>query len=588
MAKWKPPPKLTVSQWADRYRQLSPESSAEPGKWRTARAEYQRAIMDAFNDDDAHTIVWMSSSQVGKTEVLNNILGYVIDQSPSPVLVVQPTIEMGKTWSKDRFAPMLRDTPCLRGLVGERRAKDSENTILHKVFPGGFCAIAGSNSSASLASRPVRLLLADEVDRYPESAGSEGDPLNLAFKRTTTFHNRKRIVVSTPTVAGESRIEMAFAESDQQHYYVPCPHCDTYQRLYWKNVSWPEGKPHDACYACEHCGGVIKDADKPKMLANGEWRPEAEFHGTRGFHINEIYSPWVRFGEMAASFMDAKKQPATLQTWINTALGEVWQEEGEELDQDALENRREDLTAIPDDVLLLTVSVDTQDDRLEAQLVGWGVDHESWCLEHHVWWGDPGQAELWKRLHDYLGATFTRADGTTLRVSATAIDSGGHFTEQVYRFTKGKHRVYAIKGVGGAGRPIAGRPSKANKRKVQVWPVGVDTAKELLFSRLKIDKAGPGCVHFDAKLDQEWFAQLTSEKRVEVRLRGAISYRYKQLRKRNEALDLLVYAIAACELLNPNFAALAGDAPEPKPKPERKQNWIQRRPRTSGWVRGAR
>lgn len=582
---WKTPPLLKVSEWADEYRQLSSEASAEPGKWNTSRAPYQRAIMDAFNDDNCDTIVFMKSAQVGATEVLNNILGYVIDQQPCPVLVLQPTIEMGKAWSKDRLSTMLRDSPCLQGKVGERRSKDADNTILHKVFPGGHVTIAGANSAASLASRPVRIVLADEVDRYPESAGSEGDPLNLAFKRTTTFWNRKRIVVSTPTIAGESRIEQAFSESDQQYYFVPCPHCEEFQRLYWKNVSWPEGQPQDAVYACEHCGGIVKDSDKPAMLAAGEWRGTADYSGTRGFHISEIYSPWVKFGEMAQAFLEAKKMPETLKTWVNTALGETWQEEGEELDQDSLQSRTEDLSEIPDEALCLTVAVDTQDDRLEAQLLGWGTDFECWAFEHQVWWGDPGNPELWKRLEAYLKQTFTRADGTLLRIAATCIDSGGHFTDSVYRFCKGKHRVYAIKGMGGAGRPIAGRPSKANKKKVNVWPIGVDTCKELLFSRLKVDKPGPGYVHFSDSLDQEWFAQLTAEKRVEVKLRGAISYRYKQLRKRNEALDLMVYGIAAVELLNPNFAALAGtEEVEEEEPPKKRANWMPPR-RKTGWVR---
>ena len=213
-----PPKRLSVSEWADEYRYLSAEASAEPGKWRTDRAEYQRGMMDAFSDPKIHTVVVMSSAQIGKTELLNNIVGYFVDQDPSPMLMLQPTLEMGNTWSKDRLSPMIRDTRTLTDKISDSKARDSGNTILHKTFQGGHITIAGANSPASLASRPVRVVLADEVDRYPQSAGAEGDPLSLAFKRTTTFWNRKRMVVSTPTVKGVSRIEMAYEESDKRRY----------------------------------------------------------------------------------------------------------------------------------------------------------------------------------------------------------------------------------------------------------------------------------------------------------------------------------------------------------------------------------
>lgn len=234
----KSPTRLTVSEWADRERVLSPESCAEPGKWHTIRAEYQRGVMDALSDPRIETVVVMSASQIGKTEIINNIVGYFIDQEPSPMLLVQPTLEMGQSWSKDRFAPMLRDTPCLKGRVKDVRSKDSNNTIMHKVFPGGHITISGANSAASLAARPIRIVLCDEVDRYPGSAGTEGDPVNLAFKRATTFWNRKRVVTSTPTIRGVSRIEKFWEESDKRRFFVPCPHCGEFQALWWKNVKW--------------------------------------------------------------------------------------------------------------------------------------------------------------------------------------------------------------------------------------------------------------------------------------------------------------------------------------------------------------
>lgn len=572
-----------MSEWADRYRELSPEASAEHGRWRTDRAPYQRGMMDAFNDASCHTVVIMSSAQVGKTEMINNVLGYMIDLDPGPCLILQPTLQMAQAWSKDRLAPMLQ-CERLKNKVKERRSKDSDNTILHKVFPGGFLAVAGSNSASSLASRPCRFVFADEVDRYPVSAGAEGDPLNLAFKRTTTFWNRKRLVTSTPTIRGESRIEAAFEESSQEHYYVPCPHCDEMQRLYWKNIHWPKGRPEDARYVCEECGAEIEDRHKADMLRGGEWRAENDRIGVRGFHINELYSPWVRFGEMAAAFVEAKKMPETLKTWVNTALGETWEDEGIEIATDELMERAETLDELPEGVLCVTCAVDVQDDRLEALVMGWGQDQEAWSLDHQIWHGDPGRLDLWGQLETFLKKTYG-----PLRIACTVIDSGGHFTNQVYRFVKPKYaqRVYAIKGVGGAGRALVGRPTKGNKLSVNLFPVGVDTAKELAFSRLTISTQGAGFIHWSDRFDEEFFKQLTAERRIEKYQRGQKTYVWKKVRARNEAWDLLVYNIAAFELLNPNLDALQLGPSEPRqkqPDDVAKSPLVQQRIRRPGFV----
>jgi len=591
---WRPPPKLTVSEWSDEHRRLSSEASAEPGRWRTERAPYQAGIMDAFNDRSVDTIVFMKSAQIGATEILNNILGYCIDHEPSPCLILQPTVEMGSAWSKDRLATMLRDTPRLQGKVGERRSKDSDNTILHKTFPGGHLTVAGANSAASLASRPIRVCLADEVDRYPISVGSEGDPLSLAFRRTTTFTNRKRYVCSTPTIAGISRIEAAFEESDKRRYFVPCPHCETMQTLKWANVKWPDGEPGAAVYACDECGSVIEDAHKPVMLRKGEWRAECESHGVAGFHINELYSPWSKFSDMAIAFVEAKKSPELLKTWVNCSLGEVWQESGDEIEPHEIMARAENYDTVPHDALILTAACDVQGDRLEVETKAWGLDEESWSIDHQIFYGDPGKSEIWRQLEDYRKQTFERSDGQLLRINTLVIDSGGHYTTQVYRFCQGKtaERVHAIKGVGGVGRPIIGRPTKANKLNVPVWPVGVDTARELYFGRLRIDQAGPGYCHFPSHYDTEWFEQLTAEKRVERMVRGQKTHVWKKIRRRNEAWDLGVYNVAAFDLLNPNLPAISdrmavADDPEPKTEtrrpPKRSSSWVKRK-RGGGFV----
>jgi phage terminase large subunit GpA-like protein len=550
-----PPPKMTVSEWADAERVLSPESSAEPGRWRTNRAPYLRGIMDAFTDPLIEGIVWKSSAQVGKTETLNNCIAYAIATDPAPVLLLQPTLELAEAWSKDRLAPMLRDTPALRGLVKDSRSRDANNTLLHKVFPGGHITMAGANSPASLASRPIRYLFCDEVDRYPASAGPEGDPVSLANKRTTTFWNRKRVYTSTPTIEGASRIDMAFQNSDQRFYFVPCPSCDQMQRLVWANVKWEKDKPETAKYECEYCNFAIDNRQKTSMLARGEWRATAEFRGVAGFHLSEIYSPWVAWSRMAEHFLESKKHPETLKTWINTSLGETWSEAGETVDDGTLFGRREHYSheELPQGVCLLTAGIDVQDKRLEVEVVGWGRGEESWGVMSHVIPHGPENPEAWKMLDEFLSQTFEHPTGVTLRIVAACVDSG-FATQHVYRYVKPRQarRVYATKGVPGAGKPGVGRPTTANRAKVNLLPLGVDSLKEVLYSRLRQDEPGPGYCHFPMAYEREWFEQLTAEKIV-TKFRFGHPYRiWEKVRARNEALDCRVLAYAALLTLAAN------------------------------------
>jgi len=555
---WSPPPRLTVSEWSDEYRRLSPESSAEPGRWKTDRAPYQKGIMDACNDREIETIVIMSSAQVGKTEILNNIVGYYITQDPSPILMLQPTLEMAQTWSKDRLAPMLRDTPILHSKVKDPKARNSGNTMLHKTFAGGHITMSGANSPASLASRPIRIVLGDEVDRYPASAGSEGDPVSLAKKRTTTFWNRKVILTSTPTIKGVSRIEMAYEESDKRRFYVPCPECNEYQHLKWSQVSWEDGKPETAIYACEHCGSVIEEKRKIKMLLSGKWIAENKTKKTAGFHLNELYSPWKSWAEVAEDFISAKKSPETLKTWVNTSLGETWEDQGEGIDDGDLITRAENygIDSIPKDVLLLTAGVDVQQDRLEMQIVGWGLDNHSWVIDHIILWGDPILQEVWDSLDEALTETYNG-----LRIVGCCVDSG-YLTEQVYRFTKPKQarRVFSIKGVAGSGKAVASKPTQAGRNRAALYTLGVDTIKDIIYSRLKVT-SGDGQVHFSTDLDPEFYAQLTAEKVVVKYFKGFPRREWIKTRDRNEALDCYAYAYAAYHILNPAMEKL-----------ERKQN----------------
>lgn len=508
--------------------------------------------MDAADEPGVTEVVVMKSAQVGWTECINNSIGRQIHRSPGPMMLMQPTLEMGEAWSKDRFAPMVRDTPCLFERIADPKSRDSGNTLLHKKFAGGHLTIVGANSPSSLASRPIRFLYCDEVDRYPESAGAEGDPIDLARRRTLTFRNRKVLIGSTPTVKGSSRIEAAFDQSDQRYYFVPCPHCEEFQRLVWSQVRWQEGSPETAGYVCQHCGNILTDIDKPEMLRRGEWRGTKPFNGIAGFHISELYSPWTSWPEMVAAFLRAKKLPETLQTWINTALGETWEERAA-VEASGLMARVEsyNATSLPPGVLFITAGTDVQDDRLETSIYGWGVDEEAWRIEHVVLRGDPGSSALWEEHDEILRRRFTTDDGRELVIEACAVDSGGHFTQQVYAYCarRKRFRIWAIKGVAGVGRLVwPKKASRGGKLRVDLWLIGVDTAKDVIFGRLKaVSQPGPGYIHFDANTSKEWFDQLTSEvvgHRV-VLGRRIRHYKPKSTDARQEALDCTIYAYAA-------------------------------------------
>jgi phage terminase large subunit GpA-like protein len=622
-----PPPRLTVSQWADQFRMLSPEASAEPGVWNTDRAPFQRAIMDASNDPEVKSVVWMSSSQVGKTEYLLNEIGFTIDLDPSPMLLIQPTLAMAEAFSKDRVDPMLRDTPRLKARVsmGSRKAS---STILHKTYPGGHLTMAGANSPASLASRPIRRVLADEVDRWDVSIGGEGDPLALAHKRATNFWNRKFITVSTPTVKGISRIERMYEASDQRRCFLACPHCATRYVLRWEHVKWQNHDPETAHLVCPECGCEIDEAGRQSMLRDPEWRPTAgmvyedgqyraapdaepvPFRGIAGFHVWEAYSPWRRLSDIVADFLAAKDAPDTLQVFINTSLGESWEQKGEQADVSSLVARREPFPApVPAGAVVLTCAVDTQDDRLEAQVVGWGIGEESWVVDTRVFSGDPSRPEPWQELDELLAATYEHESGAQLAISATCIDTAGHRTQYVYDYVakRAHQRVFAIIGKGGSDRPIVSAPAQKRSgkdpRKVPLFTIGVDTCKGLIYSRLKITEKGPGYVHLPLAhsaadgsyrfgVDEEFIAQLTAEKLVTKHVNGVPHRVWIKMRPRNEQGDMANYNIAALRLLRPDLAALAerlNGTVRPKPvTPDQvaaKSRWV---PERKGWLRGNR
>lgn len=566
-----PPPRLTVSQWADAYRYLSPEASAEPGRWDTNRAAYQRGIMDAISDPRAETVVIMSSAQVGKTEIVNNLVGYHIHQDPAPILVIQPTTEMGEAWSKDRLAPMLRDSPALRGRVSEAKAKTSGNTLRQKKFPGGHLAVVGANSAAGLASRPIRILCCDEVDRYPASAGSEGDPVKLGTKRTATFWNRKVILVSTPTISGVSRIEKAFLESDRRRFWVPCPDCGERQVLKWEHVKWTAGQPATAVYHCVECGVGWPDAARWAAVREGEWRAEAPFAGVAGFHLSELYSPWRRLSETAADFLAAKDRPEELKTWVNTALGETWQEQGDAPDWQRLYERREPMErgVVPAWATVVTAGVDNQsagEGRLEYAIWAWGAGLRSALIDAGAVLGDPARADAWDELHAVLSAELPRESGGTMTIAKIGVDTGGSVTSVVYGHLRRLRdpRILPLKGEDGWNKTAmvsgptlvdATESGRKIKRGLKLWRASVSMLKAELYRRLwlthGVDGGRPRAwVHLPDWMEAEQVQQLVAEQLVTVKdKRGYTRQEWRTLRARNEQIDMAVYARAALHVM---------------------------------------
>lgn len=564
-----PPPLLTVSQWADRYRRLSAESAAEPGQWNTDRAPYQREIMDSVNDPLVEHIVIMSSAQVGKTELILNIIGYYIDYDPAPMLVVQPTLKpMAEDFSKDRLAPMIRDTPTLTGKVHDVKSRTSGNTILHKTFPGGHVTIAGANSPSSLASRPVRIVLMDETDRYPASAGTEGNPIKLAEKRTTAFWNKKKIKVSTPTIKGSSQIEKEYQSGTMEEWCVPCPCCGKYQPYEWNRIHFS-----DVTMECKYCGEHISEFDWKQ--GEGKWiAAHPERHRKRSFHLNELASPWTHWDSIIEEWREAQKEYKEngdinkLKTFINTVLGETWEPRGKGADDDSLLSRRERYEAeIPEGVLLLTAAVDVQDDRFEIEVVGWGRGYESWGIKYEKLYGDLDKEETWDRLEAWLDHEFYFASGASLLIARTCIDTGGNKTTECYKFLKkmekkGK-RISGIKGFGreGQGIPLIHKLSTNNEYNVKVFILGVDSGKEIVVTRLSTVDEGPGYCHFPINADRGYsetvIKGLNSEQRItEIKDGRTVTKWKKKSGIRNEPLDLRVYNTAAVEILRPDFDVL--------------------------------
>ncbi len=587
---FEPPEKLTLSEWADKKRILSPESSAEPGKWRTSRTPYLKRIMDCWTDPIVRLITAVAASQVGKSEVELNAIGYSIDQAPGSIMYVHPNLKAAQKFSRLRVSPMIRDCKTLRDKV--RKTKKSGNTILQKSFPGGMLTIVGSESASDLASTPARYVIGDERDRWAISAGNEGDPWELLKARQITYFNSKTLEVSTPTVKDASPIAFGFMQGTQERWCTQCPHCGEYVNIVWDlirfNHSFKEINHKkvysvtDIHFVCPHCGGMSTETTMRKQPA--KWiaeNPEAYERGHVSFWLNAFASPWQKWEVIILKFLEAKDDPQKLQVVFNTQLGELWEDRGDLQTEDEMLSRRELYEAeLPEGVLALTCGVDTQDDRLEYEIVGHGFFNETWGIRKGFILGRPDQAETWRQLDEAIDRTYRFKSGQGLKIGCTFVDSGGHFTQEVYEQCRLRQfkKVFAIKGKGGQDIPyISQKPTKVvingnANRHAWLYILGVDAGKTAIMSNLRVETPGASYCHFpndDSKgYDGYFFNGLLSEKLTLNRTKTGNRWVWEKIpgHQRNEPLDCRNYANAAFRVWNPDLNKIFEKLKNPKPK----------------------
>ena len=589
---YKSPEKLTLDEWADKYRRLSPESSAEAGPWRTDRTPYLREPMRAFTDPKVKNIVMVASSQVGKSEFELNAIGYIIDQAPGSVMYVQPNLDAARKFSRLRISPMIRDSKVLKSKVHNVKSRSSGNTILQKSFPGGMLTITGSESPSALASTPARYIIGDERDRWAKSAGTEGDPWELLKARQATYYNAKSIEVSTPTIKGSSPIETSFLLGTQERWCHQCPDCGEYTNIVFNTVRFNTTtkiinnkkfyEVSDIGFACPHCGVISTEETMRKQPA--KWiaeNPDAYEQGVRSFWLNAFSSPWTPWEKVIRSFLEAKDDPQKLQVVFNTMFGELWEDRGDLMEEDEMLARREDYGAdLPEGVLALTCGVDTQDDRLEYEIVGHGFFKETWGIYKGFILGRPDSPEVWKQFDSVIDRVYRFKNGQGLKIGMTFIDSGGHFTQEVYeqcRIRQAK-RVFAIKGKGGENVPyISTKPSKVvvngnSNRTAWLYILGVDAGKTAIMSNLKVETPGASFCHFprgeERGYDHYFFNCLLSEKLTLSKTKTGNRWVWEKIpgHNRNEALDCRNYANAAFKVWNPDLDAIFSKLKNPKPQ----------------------
>lgn len=594
-----PPIKIDLDDWADQNRYINDKK----GRWQTSRVELARGMMKSVTETGVRTITIMSCTQVAKTEVILNSIGYFMDIDPCPILVVLPTDKMSKKFSNIRLERMLKATPVLRSMVLDSNRRDSKNTVNYKEFPGGEITMVGSRVPDDLSSQPIRLCFMDEIDKFEEGTGEEGDPVDLAEERMSTYTtNSLSIRTCSPTRKGLSRIEDSYNSSDMRKPFVSCPHCNEFQILRWANVKYKdkEGKPKPklAEYECKHCGVLWSEAERKRALKTVQWRQTAPFECDHcehdndpskwedndftnwrqlkegpgfvfraycedcgkgvcsnkhaGFWASKLYGPFRSMAYLVEKWLDAQGNIEKLKAFINMHLAETFEERGDHIGSiDGLLGKREEYPELPYEVGVITAGVDVQNNRIEGEVIGWGRDEESWSLRHFVIPGDPSQPEIWLKLEQELEKPYRREDGKVSYVVAACVDLGGGHTQEVANFCRDKieRRFWPIRGVATVGRayPVwPNKPGRTDKIQIPFYNVGVDTAKNVIFSRLLLENGQQGCCHFPLDRDAEWFEQLTAERRMKKYKGTQLFYVWvNPKRARNEAFDCRVYGYAA-------------------------------------------
>lgn len=592
--------------------------TAKPGRYRVASTPYQKEPQEAFTDPEVQTTVLYWASRLGKTEMMNNLEGSVIEQNPRNILVVYPTLDSAKKWSKQFFTPMVKSTPVLRGKIRDARSKDASNTILSKEFPGGNISAIGTNSPSGFRQVQAPVVVCDEIDAMEN--GPEGDPVTLAFKRAENYPDSIQIVASTATIKSTSRIEAWYQKSDQRKWFCPCPKCGTYQILKWSQLKWPAGHVHEeAYYECENnaCIAHWNDEMRVSAILAGEWRATAPFKGIRGYWLNGLNTTFApkkgyksKMHQMAAEFHEAYTSgEAARITWKNTFLCEAHEEATERIDAEPLLERCEDYhpQALPNEIVVAALIVDVQGDRLEWETIGMGESDEDWGIEFGKIFGNPEKDEPWKDLLGVLAKTYKRRDGVEIKFACIGVDHR-HKGKRVRKFLKkcGHPRAYAIYGASG-NQSILVRGSMHKLYRINLFSVNTDSAKDTIFARLRLEDHGPGFMHFPKGngYDSHYFDGLTAEEVRTSYKSGFAVRKYEKIRERNEPLDLRVYFLAAMDILKPNIKAIAAglnanrpqpvvkdyilkDPEQPKPQPEKPKSLPRPNRSKGGWVGGWR
>ncbi len=611
MGYFRAPDDLTVSQWAERKRRLPAEAAAEAGAWRNSRTPYLMEIMDAFNDSKLNRLVVVAASQVGKSELEMNIIGYIIDEDPGSILYIHPTLQDAKEFSRLRIDTTVRDTPVLKSKVADPNKKGSLNNLLQKAYPGGILTLCGSETAHALASKPVRYVIGDERDRWATSAGDEGDPWELARARQTTFYNRMSVEVSTPTTKGASNIERSYAAGTMEKWVSKCPHCGEFHEIQWENIRFDYDVDEvnsvktyhvkEIHYVCPACGCISSETEMKKAEAHWEaTNPGAYRNGCRSFWLTAFVSQWASWESIIHQFLEAKGDMQRLKVVYNTKFGKLWEDRGDIMGEDELLSRREDYgvadngepVELPDGALVLTCGVDTQDNRLEFEVLAHGHFGETWGIRYGVIMGRPDDASTWEQLDGVINHKYHFKDGVTLKISRTFIDEGGHFTQEVRQQARARVRwnVFAIKGDDGPDRPYTAPPREVkivvnNTHVGNCWQylLGVDAGKEQIMYNLTVKEPGPKYCHFPLRDDYgpTYFSGLLSEhKTYNPKKKQPWVWEKIPGHERNEALDCRNYAEAAYKTLPVNLDAIDARLKQIRGMPVEQRKQAAAKPKT--------